>query len=466
MVVTRFAPSPTGDLHLGSVRTALFAWLYARHHGGKCLLRIEDTDTQRSTQESVDVILQGLSWVGLDFDGEIVYQTSRTERYRGVVQQLLDADQAYVCECSSERLDTLREGQLANKEKPKYDRCCINKGLSWEKGKVVRFKQPTEGKQTIKDSVFGDITVQNSELDDLIIARADGGFTYNLCVVIDDWDFGVTHVIRGDDHINNTPRQMNILAALNGPIPTYAHLPMILGADGKRLSKRHGAVSILQFRDQGYLPQAMLNMLVRLGWASQDQELFSVEQMIELFDFGGVHKAPAALDPKKLTWLNQQYLKRLPVEDICAALEPLFQAEGISLSDGPALSTVVEIQRDRAKTLLEMQEKSRCFYLYSGLDPEAAAQHLTAQAAPLLESVREALKSCQWTKEALKACIKGVCEQFGVGFGKVGQPLRVAVTGSTNSPGIDDTLYLLGQEVTLVRLKTALEWIEKNAVSS
>ncbi|MAZ44949.1 MAG: glutamate--tRNA ligase [Legionellales bacterium] len=462
MVVTRFAPSPTGDLHLGSVRTALFAWLFARHHQGQCLLRIEDTDLNRSSQASVEVILQGLQWLGLDFDGEIVYQTQRSARYQQIIDALFEKNMAYVCECTQERLTSLRESQLENKQKPKYDRACINKGLEWAPGRVIRFKQPTEGSTLVEDVVFGTIEVKNEELDDLVLARADGSPTYNLCVVIDDWDSGVTHVVRGDDHINNTPRQINILKALGAPVPTYAHLPTILGTDGKKLSKRHGAVSILQFKEEGYLPEAMLNMLVRLGWSYKDEELFTKEQMIERFTLEGVNRSPAAFDPKKLTWLNQHYLRSIPLERISEALLPLMESAGVNVSAGPSLDSVIEIQRDRAKTLIEMKDKSLCFYQQcDSYDEKEVAKHLNQDSLPILQHMENIFVDCSWDKTVIHDHIIEATERFSVGYGKVGQPLRVALTGHTNAPGIEDTLVIFGRTSALKQIRQAIEYIEK-----
>lgn len=457
MIVTRFAPSPTGDLHLGSVRTALYCWLFARHHQGQFRLRIEDTDRQRSTGEAVDVILQGMQWLGLQADGELVYQTQRMARYADVIQQLLDTGFAYRCSCSTQRLEALRESQMANKEKPRYDGHCLTHGPEEGKPTVVRFKQPREGHVTIEDLVHGNIDIANAELDDLIIARSDGTPTYNLTVVVDDWDMGMTHVIRGDDHINNTPRQINIFKALGATPPQYAHIPMILGPDGKRLSKRHGAVSILQFREEGFLPEAVLNGLVRLGWAHGDQEIFSREQMIELFSLEKINRSAASFDPEKLLWLNQHYLKTLPAEQVAKALAPFMEKLGLDLENGPALADVVTAQAERAKTLVEMAEKSVYFYQdVEAYDPKAAEKHLNAEAKNVLTWLKNKFSDCPWEEEALHALIKAAGEHFELKLGKIAQPVRVALTGNTISPSIDVTLRLIGREKVLARLERAI----------
>ncbi|HVT62677.1 MAG TPA: glutamate--tRNA ligase, partial [Legionellaceae bacterium] len=362
-VRTRFAPSPTGLLHIGGVRTALYSWLFARHHHGQFLLRIEDTDQERSTEMSVAAILDGMSWLGLDYDEPLVYQTQRYERYKTVIEQLLNEGKAYRCHCSAARLEALREKQMSEKLKPRYDGHCRDLNLgSTDEPYVVRFRNPKHGAVHFMDQVYGSITVNNEELDDLILIRSDGHPTYNFAVVIDDWDMRITHVIRGDDHINNTPRQINLYHALNAPIPIFAHLPMILGDDGKRLSKRHGAVSVLQFKEEGFLPHALLNYLVRLGWSHGDQEIFSLEQMIAAFDLSAVSRGVAGFNYDKLLWLNQHYMKHDPLSEVANALAFQFQQAGIDVSQGPSLEALVALQADRCKTLLEMCENSRYFY--------------------------------------------------------------------------------------------------------
>ncbi|HEY9052427.1 MAG TPA: glutamate--tRNA ligase, partial [Gammaproteobacteria bacterium] len=356
---TRFAPSPTGYLHIGGARTALFSWLYARKMGGDFILRIEDTDRERSTDESVQAILDGMTWLNLDYDEGPYYQTERFDRYKEVIQQLLDQGHAYYCTCSKERLEKLREEQMANKLKPRYDGCCRDKNLGPSDDAVVRFKTPLEGEVVIDDQVKGRVVIKNSELDDLVIARPDGTPTYNLTVVVDDWEMNITHVIRGDDHLNNTPRQIHILNALGAELPVYAHVPMILGADGSRLSKRHGAVSVMQYRDEGYLPEAMLNYLVRLGWSHGDQEIFSREEMIEKFDIKDINKSASSFNPEKLQWLNQHYLNNLEPEHIKDLFAGYLKDHGIDPRGGPNLLEVVMLLRERSKTFVEMVQACR-----------------------------------------------------------------------------------------------------------
>src|SRR6201982_3303852 len=377
-VVTRFAPSPTGMLHLGGVRTALFSWLYARRMGGKFILRIEDTDRERSTEQALRVILDGMRWLGLDADEGPYYQTRRMERYRAVLDQMLQAGTAYRCYCTKEELDALREQQLARKEKPRYTGICRDRreprpGVD----PVVRFRNPLEGSVVVEDLVHGPVTFQNAELDDLIIARSDGTPTYNFSVVVDDMDMGITHVIRGDDHLNNTPRQMNMLHALGATVPVYAHVPMILGPDGTKLSKRHGAVSVLQYEEEGYLPDALLNYLVRLGWSHGDQEIFTREEMIAAFDIHNVNKAASAFNPEKLLWLNQQHMMRASPASLIPHLQSQLSRLGLHSDDRALLEGVIVAQRERAKTMKEMAQNSRFFFVDQvELDPKASAKPL------------------------------------------------------------------------------------------
>src|SRR5450631_4079525 len=362
-VVTRFAPSPTGLLHVGGVRTALFSWLYARHHGGKFILRIEDTDRERSTDEAVRVILDGMQWLGLDADAGPYFQTQRFERYREVIARMLAEGSAYRCYCSKPELEELRAQQLARKEKPRYSGVCRSRtepraGVE----PVVRFRNPAQGSVVVDDLVHGPVRFENRELDDLIMARSDGTPTYNFCVVVDDMDMGVTHVIRGDDHLNNTPRQMNMLRALGASPPVYAHVPMILGTDGAKLSKRHGALSVLQYKEEGYLPDAVLNYLVRLGWSHGDQEVFTREQMVADFDIKDVNKAASAFDPEKLMWLNQQHMMRAPVTTLAAGLRSALAAIGVAVDDDKLLEGVANAQRERARTFNEMAHGSLFFF--------------------------------------------------------------------------------------------------------
>jgi glutamyl-tRNA synthetase len=459
-VVTRFAPSPTGLLHVGGVRTALFSWLYARRLGGKFILRVEDTDRERSTDEAVRVILEGMRWLGLDHDEGPYYQTQRFDRYREVIARMLAEGTAYRCYCTKQELDEMREQQIARKEKPRYtgiwrDRTDARPGVA----PVIRFKNPLEGAVVIEDLVHGSVTFQNTELDDLIIARSDGTPTYNFCVVVDDMDMGVTHVIRGDDHLNNTPRQMNMLRALGSTPPVYAHVPMILGPDGAKLSKRHGAVSVLQYQEDGYLPDALLNYLVRLGWSHGDQEVFTREEMIAAFDIHDVNKAASAFNPEKLLWLNQQHMMRMSASDLVPHLRYQLERMGLASEDTRLLEGIVLAQRERAKTMKEMAENSRFFFLDEiQIDPKAAAKHLGADAASSLALARERLAALsQWSAPAIHDTLHGLATERGVGLGKIVQPIRVAVSGGSVSPPIDATLELLGRDRTLSRVDAALE---------
>ena len=459
-VVTRFAPSPTGMLHVGGVRTALFSWLYARRMGGKFILRIEDTDRERSTDEAVRVILEGMAWLSLKADEGPYYQTQRFDRYKEVIRGMLDDGTAYHCYCTKQELDEMREQQIARKEKPRYSGVCRDRTTPREGVQpVVRFRNPTDGTVVVEDLVHGPVTFQNVELDDLIIARSDGTPTYNFCVVVDDMDMGVTHVIRGDDHLNNTPRQMNMLLALGAKPPVYAHVPMILGPDGAKLSKRHGAVSVLQYEEEGYLPDALLNYLVRLGWSHGDQEIFSRDEMVAAFDIHDVNKAASAFNPEKLLWLNQQHMMRAQP----AALVPYLQSQlarlGLHSDNRELLEGVIVSQRERAKTMKEMAQNSRFFFTETvELDPKAVAKHLTAAALPVLQKVRERLAVLtEWSAAAVHTALNELATELQTGLGKVAQPVRVAVAGSAVSPPIDATLALLGRERTLARIDAALK---------
>ena len=457
MIVTRFAPSPTGMLHIGGVRTALFSWLQARRMGGKFILRVEDTDRERSTDEAVRVILEGMHWLGLDPDEGPYFQTQRFDRYRDVIEQLLAAGKAYRCYCTKEELEQLRADQMARKEKPRYDGRWRDRTDSREGvAPVIRFKNPLDGEVVVEDQVHGRVVFQNSELDDLIIARGDGTPTYNFCVVVDDMDMGVTHVIRGDDHLNNTPRQINMFHALGAKIPVFAHVPMILGADGAKLSKRHGAVSVLQYEEDGFLPDALLNYLVRLGWSHGDQEIFTREEMIAAFDIADVNKAASAFNPEKLLWLNQQHLMRSDPKMVIPYLKPHLARLGIECADDALLERIVVAQRERVKTLKEMAENSRYFFGETvALDEKAAAKHLTAEAKALLQEFAAELQPIsQWEATQLHEALKAFAEKRSFGLGKIAQPLRVAVTGSTISPPIDMTLELIGRERTIKRLES------------
>jgi glutamyl-tRNA synthetase len=460
-VVTRFAPSPTGLLHIGGVRTALFSWLYARHCQGKFILRIEDTDRERSTDDAVRVILEGMQWLGLAADEGPYYQTQRYGRYRAVLAQMLQRGDAYRCYCTKAELEALREQQLARKEKPRYDGRCRDRtepraGVE----PVIRFRNPLSGEVVVEDQVHGRVVFANTELDDLIIARSDGNPTYNFCVVVDDMDMGITHVIRGDDHLNNTPRQMNMLRALGATPPVYAHVPMILGSDGAKLSKRHGAVSVLQYQQEGYLPDALLNYLVRLGWSHGDQEVFSRDEMIAAFDIKDVNKAASAFNPEKLLWLNQQHMMRAPVSLLVSGLREQLASLGVSGADERLLEGVVNAQRERARTLTEMAHNSLFFFRdFERFDDKAAKKHLTAETAPLLQALFAGLAAlADWNAGDVHEVINAVAQRHGVALGKVAQPLRVAVTGSAVSPPIDITVALLGPETVAARLQRALRY--------
>ncbi|CAD5282192.1 glutamyl-tRNA synthetase [Alteromonas sp. 38] len=461
-VVTRFAPSPTGYLHVGGARTALYSWLLAKNNGGEFVLRIEDTDIERSTEEAKQAILDGMQWLGLTWDTGPIFQTDRFDRYKELIQQLLDEGKAYKCFMSAAELDAIREAQKERGEKPRYpgtwrDRTDHPEGEPF----VIRFKTPLEGTVVITDHVRGKIEINNSELDDLIIQRTDGTPTYNFCVVIDDWDMGITHVVRGEDHINNTPRQINILQALGAPVPEYAHVSMILGDDGKKLSKRHGAVSVMQYRDDGFLPQAVLNYLVRLGWSHGDQEIFTLDEMIELFSLDAIGQSASAFNTEKLIWLNQHYIKSLPASEVATHLKWHFDGLEVDLTAGPALESVIAIQADRVKTLKELAEISTYFYQdYEEFDANAAKKHLRPVARGPLELVKEKLMAIEaWEPENIQAAINATAEELEVGMGKVGMPLRVATTGSGNSPSLDVTLNLLSKEKVGERIDKALTFI-------
>jgi glutamyl-tRNA synthetase len=455
-VRTRFAPSPTGYLHIGGARTALYCWLYARKTKGTFILRIEDTDLERSTPESVQAIIDGMTWLSLGHDEGPFYQTHRFDRYREVAQQLLREGKAYRCYCSKERLEKLREEQTANKEKPRYDGHCRNKSDGQDSGYVIRFKNPTDGVVEFDDLIRGKLSFANTELDDLIIARTDGTPTYNFTVVVDDWDMKITHVIRGDDHINNTPRQINILRALGAELPLYAHVPMILGSDGKRLSKRHGAVSVMQYREDGILPEALLNYLVRLGWSHGDQEIFSISELIEYFDIKDINRSPAAFNLDKLLWLNQHYIKTGDPDHVVSEFAWQMQNHGINTSHGPDLLDVVRAQGERVKTLKEMAERSRYFYEDIVISDEMKAQ-ITQDITPALIMVRDRMMALpNWEKEAIHTLLAEVAEVHGLKLGKLAQPIRIIMTGGTVSPPIDITIQLIGREKAVERLRRVL----------
>ena len=464
-VRTRFAPSPTGYLHIGGVRTALFNWLYARHCGGTFILRIEDTDKERSTNESVQAILEGMAWMGLDYDEGPIYQSDRPERYKEVIDQLLDVGQAYRCYCTREELDKVREEQRAQGIKPRYNRHCRDQHNPERPDveSVIRFKNPLEGSVQFDDAIRGEVVISNEELDDLVIARANGTPTYNFAVVVDDIDMEITHVIRGDDHVNNTPRQINIFKALGAALPIFVHVPMIVGGDGQRLSKRHGAVSVLQYRDEGFLPEAMQNYLVRLGWSSGDQEIFSLDEMISSFDIQAVNRAASAFDIDKLKWLNQHYIKASDSTQLVSLLSDRLKGRGIDVFNGPPVDDVVSALRERAQTLDEMADKSEYFFSeFEAYDANAAQKHLRPVARDMLADVRNRLSAVEpWSADLIHAQVMATVEDYDAKLGKLAQPLRVAVSGTAATPPIDETLLLVGKARTVDRIDRALEFIDR-----
>jgi len=461
-VRTRFAPSPTGYLHLGGARTALYSWAYARHFGGAFILRIEDTDLERSTPEAVQAILDGMQWLGLSHDEGPFYQMQRMDRYREVVASMLEQGTAYLCYCSPEEVEAMRERMRAAGEKPRYDG-------TWrpEPGKtlpsvpegvkpVVRFKNPLDGEVTWNDVVKGPITIANKELDDLIIARPDGTPTYNFCVSVDDWDMQITHVLRGDDHVNNTPRQINILRALGAELPEYGHLPMILGADGQKLSKRHGAVSVMQYPEQGFLPEAMLNYLARLGWSHGDDEVFSMEQFTEWFNLEHLTASAAQFNPEKLAWLNNHYIKAADNARLAQLVRPLLEARGASFDSAPALDSVIALVKDRANTTIDIADAAQLFFRDPQPEPALLAQHLTGAVRPALAAFAERCKDVEWNKAAIAALFKEVLAAHGLKMPQIAMPLRLIVTGQLQTPAIDAVLELFGRETVLARLGKAL----------
>jgi glutamyl-tRNA synthetase len=458
MVRTRFAPSPTGYLHLGGARTALFCWAYARRCGGQFILRIEDTDLERSTELSKQAILESLQWLGIGWDEGPFYQMQRLKRYRQAAEQLLSAGHAYRCYCSKDELDAMRAAQRARGEKPRYDGRWRDSHQTPPPGidPVVRFKTPREGEVAFNDLVKGPITVDNGELDDLVILRADGVPTYNFGVVVDDIDMNVTHVIRGDDHVNNTPRQINIFRALGAELPAFAHVPMILGADGERLSKRHGAVSVTQYRDDGYMPEAMLNYLARLGWSHGDEEIFSLPQLVEWFDLAHISKSAARFNGEKLAWLNQQYLKSADNARLAELAKPFLAADGCELDAGPDLANVVALLKERVSTVKELADAA--VYFYRPLEPSKALreQHFAAEMRAPLAALRNRLQAAAWTRAQINAVIKGVIGEFGLKLPRLAMPLRVMVTGETQTPSIDAVLELIGRDEVLRRMDVEL----------
>ena len=461
-VRTRFAPSPTGFLHIGGARTALFCWAYARRHGGQFVLRIEDTDLERSTPEAVQAILDGMRWLGLDADEGPFYQTKRFDRYKQVISEMLEAGTAYYCYTTPAELDALREAQRERGEKPRYDG-------RWrpEEGKalppppegvkpVVRFRNPREGVVAWDDLVKGRIEFANEELDDLIIARGDGTPTYNFCVVVDDLDMRITQVIRGDDHVNNTPRQINILKALGAEVPQYAHLSMILGDDGSKLSKRHGAVSVMQYDADGYLPEAVINYLARLGWSHGDDEIFSREQFVEWFDLDHITPSAAQFNTEKLNWLNAHYIKQADVGYLASEVAARLARRGVDPEAGPKLEEVVALYRERAATLNELADAAELYCIEVHPAADVLEKHLTDTARAALASLAQRFEAADWSAEALSAAIKDTMGEHGLKMPQVAIPLRVATLGVPQTPAIDAVLVVLGRERTLARLRRYL----------
>ncbi|MCL2525348.1 MAG: glutamate--tRNA ligase [Betaproteobacteria bacterium] len=459
---TRFAPSPTGYLHIGGARTALFSWAYARRHGGCFILRVEDTDVARSTPEAVQAILDGMDWLGLTHDEGPFYQMQRMDRYKEVIQQMLASGAAYYCYTTREELEALRAEQEARKEKPRYDgrwRPEAGKTLPSAPADVppvVRFKNPRDGVVAWDDQVKGRIEIANSELDDLIIARADGTPTYNFCVCVDDWDMGITHVIRGDDHVNNTPRQINILRALGAEVPLYAHLSMILGDDGSKLSKRHGAVSVMQYDEDGFLPEAVINYLARLGWSHGDDEVFSRQQFVEWFDLDHITASAAQFNTDKLLWLNQHYMKQLPPADLAARLAPRLAARGVDTASGPELAKAAALYVERCNTLNTLADALAVFYTGVEPAPELLAQHLSPETLPALADFAAGLVGVTWETPAIAALIKETITRHGLKMPKLAMPLRVILTGQAQAPSVDALIEMLGREHVVIALKKYL----------
>jgi glutamyl-tRNA synthetase len=462
VVRTRFAPSPTGYLHLGGARTALYSWAFARHFGGTFILRIEDTDLERSTPEAVQAILEGMKWLGLDHDEGPFYQMQRMDRYREVVAQMLEAGTAYLCYSSPEEVEAMRERMRAAGEKPRYDG-------TWrpEEGKtlppvpadrkpVVRFKNPLDGEVSWDDVVKGTITIGNKELDDLVIARPDGTPTYNFCVAVDDWDMQITHVLRGDDHVNNTPRQINILRAIGAPLPLYGHLPMILGADGEKLSKRHGAVSVMDYPAKGYLPEAMLNYLARLGWSHGDDEVFSMAQFCEWFNLDHLTRSAAQFNNEKLAWLNNHYIKQADNERLAGLARPLMETQGAVFAGGPDLPSVLALMKERTNTINELADAAMLFFRDPQPDAALMTQHLTDAVKPALAQFAERVATVEWTKEAIAAMIKEVLAANGLKMPQIAMPLRLIITGQLQTPAIDAVLQIIGRDAVLARVNKYL----------
>ena len=464
-VVTRFSPSPTGTLHIGGARTALFNWLFARHNKGKFILRIEDTDIVRSAEEYTQVIIESMQWLGMDWDEGPYFQSKRLDVYRKYIEILLEKGRAYYCDCSPEEVERKRKEAMAAGKKPKYDGKCRTRNLGPGPGRVVRFRAPDAGTTVVHDVIKGIISFDNSELDDLVIQRSDGMPTYNFAVVVDDLTMGITHVIRGDDHVNNTPRQILIYEALGETPPVFAHVPMILGQDRTRLSKRHGATSVLAYRDAGYLPEAMVNYLVRLGWSCGDQEIFSKEELIEKFSLDNIGKSASIFDPEKLLWLNSHYIKEYDPGKLAKLIVPFLKERNYQIPDQDYLKRAIVTLQPRAKTLSEMADMMD-FYLLEEIEyePKAAKKFLKPSMIPVFEDlIRKLDKLDEFTEQELEQIFRGTSEELGVKLGKIAQPVRVALTGRTASPGLFEVIDILGKKRTIRRLEAALEYMKRRA---
>jgi len=463
MVVTRFPPSPTGELHIGGARTALFNWLFSRHHGGRFVLRIEDTDRERSTEAATQQILEAMDWLGLDWDEGPYYQSQRLERYRAAIDRLLERGEAYWCHCSPETLEAKRKLALSQKRKPVYDRTCRNRDLGPAEGAVVRLKAPRTGATVFDDKIMGPIRFENLELDDLVLLRSDGSPTYHLACVVDDIEMGVNHVIRGQDHVNNTPRQIMIYNGLGVDLPVYAHVPMIHGPDGHKLSKRHGATSVLAYREMGILPEALLNYLVRLGWSHGDQEIFSREELVRLFDLDSVGRSPGVFNPDKLLWLNANHLKEAGDARLASQTAPFLRAKGVE-ADQARLAEVIGLFKPRAKTLLEVADQALfLFQPPSGYEPKGEQKFFKPQAGPLLAELAARLAGIEFSEAGLEELFRSLAEEKGLKLGEVAQPTRLALTGRTTSPGLFEVMTALGKEECLRRLDRARAHVEAKA---
>ncbi len=463
-VRTRFPPSPTGHLHIGGARTAFFNWLFARHHGGKFILRIEDTDVTRSTREAVQAIFDSLEWLGLDWDEGPFFQSQRLDIYRSHIDELLNQGKAYRCFCAPEDLEQKRKQALKERKKPKYDGTCRNLRPPFpDQPYAVRFRSPQEGKTVFRDLIRGEIVFENSELDDLVILRSDGMPTYNFAVVVDDVTMGITHVIRGDDHVNNTPRQILLFEAFGYPLPQFAHVPMILGSDKKRFSKRHGAESVLAYRDMGYLPQGLLNYLVRLGWSYGDQEFFTVEELIAKFSLENVGKSSGMFNPDKLRAINGDHFKATRTERLADHLIPFIRAKGYKVEKGERLTRITELFKERAKTLVEMADQAEfCFRETVEYEETAATKFLTLNILPILETLAAKIRKTEGLgRESLETMFRELAEKTGLKLVKIAQPVRVALTGRSTSPGLFEVMEVLGEDMVLRRLGEAVTYIRK-----